>query len=251
MRKGMWPVAALVLLLSFGGALAVRAAGTTVSIVDGSGDPTTTWKFDPANITVAAGSTVTWKNTGQQPHTITADDGSFSSDYVSPGGTWQHTFATAGTYAYHCTPHPWMKAVVHVTGGPAPAPAPVPTPTTQAGAPSTPTTAAPARTAAAAASSTTTAPAPGASTTTSTAPAAAGGTTTTTATAAATGGASSAAPPTDNSTTTSTAAAAQQAAAGSRSHGAGHKTDTPLVVLAGVGTLLLILLTASLLGSKS
>jgi len=255
MRKGIWSAAAVIGLLSVAGALAVApragAAGSTVKMVEGPGDPTKDWKFDPAEITVPAGTTVTWQNSGQQAHTVAADDGSFKSDYISPGGSFQHTFATAGTYAYHCEPHPWMKAVVHVSGGAAPATAASATPTPQAGGASaaTSTTATTARTAAAASSSTTTAPAGGAATTTTTA-AAAAGTTTTTAVAASTGGAASAAPPTDNSTTTTTAAAAEESAASSRSHRSG-KTDTALVVLAGIVTVLLLSLTLRLLTAKS
>jgi plastocyanin len=245
MQKRMRSVAALVLLFSLGGAPAALAAGPTVSMVDGSGDPTTTWKFDPAAITIAAGSTVTWHNSGQQSHTVSADDGSFKSDYISPGGTFQHTFATAGDFAYHCDPHPWMKAVIHVTGASTPTTAGATTTTSAAGASSASTT----TTAKAGTASTPTTASPaGGATTGTTAAAGAGGTTTTT--VASTGGAASAAPPTDNSTTTTTAAAAEQAAATSKGN-AGHKTDTALVVLAGIVTLLLAALTLRLLGAKS
>jgi len=250
MRKAMWSVAAVVVLFSLGGMAAVRAAGTTVSMVEGPGDPTKDWRFDPADITVPAGSTVTWHNSGQQPHTVTADDGSFKSDYVSPGGTFQHAFATPGTYAYHCEPHPWMKAVVHVTGGSTPSTAAATTPTTQAAASpaSTSTTATTARTAAAASSSTTApAPAAGGATTTTTAASTAGSTTTT---AAGVGGAPSAAPATDVSTTT-TGAAAEQAAAGGRHGSQGGKTNAPLVTLAGLFTLLLVSVTMRLLAAKT
>jgi len=257
MRKGICSAAAIIGLLSVAGALAVTpwagAAGSTVKMVEGPGDPTKDWKFDPPEITVPAGTTVTWQNSGQQPHTVAADDGSFKSDYISPGGSFQHTFATAGTYAYHCEPHPWMKAVVRVTGGAPPAAAASATPTTQAGgtSASTSTTATTARTAAGASSSTTTAPAGGAAATTTTTAAATGGTTTTTAAAASTGGAASAAPATDNSTTTTTTAAAtEESAASSRSHGTG-KTDTALVLLAGIVTVLLLSLTLRLLAAKS
>jgi plastocyanin len=249
MHKRMYPVAALVLLLSLGGAMAVRAAGTTVSMVDGSGDPTTTWKFDPADITVAAGSVVTWQNKGQQPHTVTADDGSFTSDYIAPNGTFQHTFASGGDFAYHCTPHPWMKAVVHVTGGSTPATAATTTTTAPAGGSSASTTTTTTTKPGTVASSTTaTTAAPGAATTSTTA-AAAGGTTTTTAVAASTGGASSAATPENNSTTTTTPGEHQSAASRGGSHEG--KTDAPQAVLAGILTLLLAALTLRLLSAKS
>ena len=115
MRKAMWSAAAVVVLLSLGGMAAVRAAGTTVSMVEGPGDPTKDWRFDPADITVPAGSTVTWHNSGQQPHTVTADDGSFDSGVKTGMGLrWDHRFDQPGDYPYSCTPHPTMTGVVHV-----------------------------------------------------------------------------------------------------------------------------------------
>jgi len=48
-------------------------------------------------------------------HTITADDNnSFLSRNIVPGSTFEHTFATAGTYAYHCSIHPAMKGTITV-----------------------------------------------------------------------------------------------------------------------------------------
>jgi len=58
---------------------------------------------------------VTWTNSGTAPHTVTADDGSFSSQSLASDGRFQHTFATAGTFAYHCAIHSSMKASVVVT----------------------------------------------------------------------------------------------------------------------------------------
>ncbi|MFN8473202.1 MAG: plastocyanin/azurin family copper-binding protein [Anaerolineae bacterium] len=72
------------------------------------------WTYTPNNLVIHVGDTVTWTNTGAQQHTVTADDGSFDSGLFGNGGTYSHTFTTAGTYAYHCTPHPWMKGTVTV-----------------------------------------------------------------------------------------------------------------------------------------
>lgn len=82
--------------------------GATVSIVD--------FAFDPAQIDVAAGTTVTWTNNGSAPHTVTADDGSFDSGELAPGESFSFTFDTAGTFAYHCEIHPEMTAAVVVGG---------------------------------------------------------------------------------------------------------------------------------------
>ena len=70
--------------------------------------------FAPSRLEVAAGTTIRWTNNDQLVHTITADDGSWDSGPIEPGQTWSRTFAQAGEYAIHCTPHPFMKAIVVV-----------------------------------------------------------------------------------------------------------------------------------------
>ena len=77
--------------------------------------------FDPSQITVAPGTTVTWVNKGQAPHTVTSTDGKeLDSATLQPGDTYTFTFKDddAGeTYAYHCSIHPQMTASVKVSGG--------------------------------------------------------------------------------------------------------------------------------------
>ena len=70
--------------------------------------------FNPKPLAIAPGATVRWTNNDQLVHTITADDGSWDSGPIEPGKTWTHTFTQPGEYAFHCTPHPFMKAVVVV-----------------------------------------------------------------------------------------------------------------------------------------
>jgi plastocyanin len=72
------------------------------------------FEFTPATVTIAVGGTVTWTNNGPSTHTVTADDGSFDSGNLSQGKTFSHTFQTAGTFAYHCSIHPFMTATVIV-----------------------------------------------------------------------------------------------------------------------------------------
>jgi len=72
--------------------------------------------FNPPQITVKAGGTVEWRNEDIFSHTVTADDGSFDSGLIEPGHSWQMTFKNAGTAAYHCRPHPNMKAKLVVLG---------------------------------------------------------------------------------------------------------------------------------------
>ena len=73
-------------------------------------------QFDPPQITVQAGDTVEWKNEDIFAHTVTADDGSFDSGLIDRGHSWQMTVTTAQTLAYHCRPHPNMKATLIVSG---------------------------------------------------------------------------------------------------------------------------------------
>ena len=63
------------------------------------------FQFSPATLTVSAGTTVTWTNNEGVQHTVTADDDSFGSDALPEGGTFEFTFDTPGTYAYHCRFH--------------------------------------------------------------------------------------------------------------------------------------------------
>ena len=70
--------------------------------------------FSNANLVVIAGTKVTWQNDDTMDHNVTADDNSFSSGTIMPGGSFSHTFNTTGTYAYHCTLHPGMVGVVVV-----------------------------------------------------------------------------------------------------------------------------------------
>src|SRR5215216_4202230 len=73
--------------------------------------------FDPDQLSVAPGTTVTWVNEGQAPHTTTADDGTWDSGTLQPGEDFSFTFDQQGTYTYHCSIHPDMTASVKVSGG--------------------------------------------------------------------------------------------------------------------------------------
>lgn len=84
------------------------AAGNQVSIDN--------FAFAPATLTVKAGTTVTWTNRDEEPHTVAASDGSFHSPGMGTGATYSHTFPTAGTFAYVCSIHPMMHGTVVVTG---------------------------------------------------------------------------------------------------------------------------------------
>ena len=72
--------------------------------------------FSPSAITVKVGTTVTWTNRDEEPHTVTAADGSFKSGTLAGNNnTFTHTFTTVGSITYHCTIHPYMTGTVEVT----------------------------------------------------------------------------------------------------------------------------------------
>ena len=73
--------------------------------------------FGPAAITVKPGTTVTWTQQDEDQHTVTANDGSFTSSPLVTGATYTHTFTAPGTYQYHCSIHPFMHGTVVVSNG--------------------------------------------------------------------------------------------------------------------------------------
>ncbi|HEX3234373.1 MAG TPA: cupredoxin family copper-binding protein [Gemmatimonadales bacterium] len=70
--------------------------------------------FGPSELRVRAGARVRWVNGDQVQHSVTADNGTFDSGLIDPGAGFERVFDRPGTYAYHCTPHPFMQARVIV-----------------------------------------------------------------------------------------------------------------------------------------
>jgi plastocyanin len=70
--------------------------------------------YDPDPLTIEVGDTVTWTNDDAIAHTVTADDGAFDSGSLAGDATFERTFATAGTFAYHCTVHEAMTGTIVV-----------------------------------------------------------------------------------------------------------------------------------------
>jgi plastocyanin len=69
--------------------------------------------FGPAEVTIAAGGTVTWTNTDNQPHTATSS-GNFDTGSIAAGSAVTVTFDEPGTFTYICSFHPFMTATVTV-----------------------------------------------------------------------------------------------------------------------------------------
>ena len=72
------------------------------------------FSFGPAALTVAVGTTVTWTNRDDIPHTIVSTDKVFKSKVLDTDEKFSFTFAKAGTYPYFCSIHPKMTGSVVV-----------------------------------------------------------------------------------------------------------------------------------------
>ncbi|HEX6647698.1 MAG TPA: plastocyanin/azurin family copper-binding protein [Nitrososphaeraceae archaeon] len=90
-----------------------------VSIAPGSSNPSATQFYVPPEITISAGTAVTWTNDDSTIHTVTEGTPggagatpAFDSSIIAPSVTWEHTFDAAGEFDYYCTLHPFMTGKV-------------------------------------------------------------------------------------------------------------------------------------------
>jgi plastocyanin len=72
------------------------------------------FSFGPATLTVAAGTTVTWTNRDDIPHTVVSTAGVFKSKALDTDEKFSYTFAKAGSFPYFCSIHPKMTGTVVV-----------------------------------------------------------------------------------------------------------------------------------------
>ena len=90
--------------------------------------PAEVW-YDPPQMSVIVGDTITWYNDDREAHTVTSGDspgrfgwmdnkdfgkpdGIFDSGRFMPGESWSYKFEESGTFSYFCTIHPWMEGIV-------------------------------------------------------------------------------------------------------------------------------------------
>jgi plastocyanin len=99
-------VALALTLVGFDPRPAAAQSTVTVDIVD--------YAFDPGLITIEAGTTVVWVNSGAETHSATGDGGEFDTGGIAPGGSASISFDAPGTYGYHCEFHSGMNATVVV-----------------------------------------------------------------------------------------------------------------------------------------
>jgi plastocyanin len=95
-------------LLTGAAVMAAPAADTAVKIDN--------FTFAPQRVTVKAGTTVTWTNQDDIPHTVTSATKAFRSKALDTDDKFSFTFATAGVYEYFCSLHPHMTGTIVVEG---------------------------------------------------------------------------------------------------------------------------------------
>jgi amicyanin len=107
----------IIIAAAFGVALApllaaalppARAAGTPLAIAIDN------FTFNPPRVTVRAGTTVTWTNRDDIPHTVTAANKEFKSKPLDTNDAYSFTFTTPGVYEYFCSLHPHMTGTIVV-----------------------------------------------------------------------------------------------------------------------------------------
>lgn len=129
-RRGRTPLLVLPLVVALHACFSERVSptaqleggcdGRTGAGADGSGGAVVAirdFAFEPAELKVAPGTRVTWINCESpegSPHTSTSDAEGWGSSLLRDGESFTHTFGEPGEFAYHCAPHPFMKARVIV-----------------------------------------------------------------------------------------------------------------------------------------
>jgi plastocyanin len=87
---------------------AAQGSGPTASVkIDN-------FSFGPQNLTVHPGTTVTWTNRDDIPHTVVSTDGIFNSKVRDTDEQFSFTFSKPGTYSYFCSIHPKMTGTIVV-----------------------------------------------------------------------------------------------------------------------------------------
>ena len=99
--------AAAAAILGFGAIGAALAAGPVPVTIEN-------FTFAAPTVTVPAGTTVTWTNNDDIPHTVRAVDGSFRSKAMDTADSYSFTFTKPGEYSYFCSLHPHMVGKVVV-----------------------------------------------------------------------------------------------------------------------------------------
>src|SRR3954451_22893243 len=97
-----------ILMMSIAADIARAAPPAAASVQIGN------FTFNSQLLTVKPGTTITWTNGDDIPHTVVAKDGSFKSKVLDTGDRFSFTFAKAGQFGYFCSLHPHMTGTIVV-----------------------------------------------------------------------------------------------------------------------------------------
>jgi amicyanin len=104
---------------ALGGLLGLLAGGAVMAAPVGAEDTAVkieNFTFGPQGVTVKAGTTVTWINDDDIPHTVASSTKAFKSKVLDSEDKFSFTFTTAGVYEYFCSLHPHMTGTIVVEG---------------------------------------------------------------------------------------------------------------------------------------
>jgi len=88
---------------------AAPAAGSAAGVVIARD-----FMFAPLTVTIPAGTTLTWTNRDDEPHTVVSDTGLFRSGALDTNESFSFKFEKPGTYHYACSIHPRMVGTIVV-----------------------------------------------------------------------------------------------------------------------------------------
>ena len=110
LRQLLLPYTAALLLAALGPCISHAEAGAEAGTIVMAKD----FMFAPTSMNVAAGSTVTWTNRDEEPHTVVSESGLFRSGALDTNESFSYRFEKPGTYRYTCSIHPRMVGTIIV-----------------------------------------------------------------------------------------------------------------------------------------
>ena len=86
----------------------------TIHIPKGSFHPATHRSFNPNEMIIDKGETITWVNEEKTPHTITSKEKPLFDSLLKQHEVFSYRFDKVGTFEFGCTLHPWMHGTINV-----------------------------------------------------------------------------------------------------------------------------------------
>ena len=94
--------------------LALMSMSSSASPQDSATIVVKDFMFEPTSSTIKAGTTVTWLNKDDEPHTVVSDNGLFRSAAMDTNESFSFEFDQPGTYHFVCSIHPSMVGTIVV-----------------------------------------------------------------------------------------------------------------------------------------